>query len=127
MIGKIILGCIGLYITGGIIEAWNLACISVRKKMDSYTNPKKLSVEYAGMILNVLSVKSSKILIAVWEESGATIPKESVWFEKESIPSEWRNVGAWFAVKSDAGDTVSFEKYLVYKNTNSPQLDGYLC
>lgn len=115
----IIWGIIALFVIGCIIEVWSKARSTVQKTKNSYKSPEVLSLEYAGIPLRVCSIESDKLLLQVGVSGeDHNLHETKVWFTKESIPSEWRNIGAWFKVKSGENNTILHEKVLMYRGNN---------
>lgn len=121
MVESFIWGIIALFIIGSIIEGLSKAHSTVQKTKNSYKSPEDLSLEYAGMPLQVCSIESDKLLLQVGTGDAEDIELNltKIWFTKESVPSEWRNVGAWFKVKSGENNTILYEKVLMYRGYDS--------
>ena len=116
MVESIIWSIIAIFVIRYIIEAWSKAGSTVQKMEDSYKSPEALTLEYAGIPLLVCSIESYKLLLQVGTRDVEDIQLNvtKIWFTKESIPSEWRNIGAWFKVKSGENNTILYEKVLMW-------------
>lgn len=117
MVESIIWGIVLLFTIGAIVEAWSKARSTLQKTTDSYKSPEALSLEYAGIPLHVCSIESDKLLLQVGagDVEDIELNLTKIWFTKESIPSEWRNIGAWFKVKSGENNIILYEKVLMYR------------
>lgn len=121
----IILGIIALMVIGGLIESMFKARSSIRTTIESHKNPKILSAEYAGIPLNVCIIEHDKVLIQVGVSGeDHNLHETKVWFTKESIPSEWRNVGVWFKVSSGENNSVLYEKVLMYRGEDPTPINA---